>query len=128
MMGQMKPGRIARALITHEPLSNRLKETFTGNPLLVHCAMGLSRSPAAALGILYYAKKKSVPAPVDFSMTWLNQLADFNLTPLLAKLMIEAIEPSNPKVFELFQKHPFWKAQPAQDLYSRLLPKPKRTQ
>jgi hypothetical protein len=61
-------------------------------------------------------------------MTWLNQLGDFNPNALLAKLMIGAIEPSNPKLFELFRKHPFWKAQPTEDLYSRLLPKPKRAQ
>ena len=102
---------------------------FAGNPLLIHCAMGLSRSPAAALGILYFhAKKQCLPDPVDFSMNWLNQLGDFKPNPLLAKLMIGAIEPTNPKFFERFRKHPLWKAQPSEDLSSRLLPKPKRPQ
>ena len=102
-------------------------ERFAGNPLLVSCAMGLSRSPAAALGILYfYAKKKPVTDPVDFSLNCLNQLGEFRPNPLLVRLMLAGIEPAQRGLFACFLKHPLWRSEPAEDLYSRLLPKASR--
>jgi predicted protein tyrosine phosphatase len=102
-------------------------ERFIGNPLLVHCAMGLSRSPAAALGILYlYARRKSLTDPVDFALNWLKELGEFKPNPRLARLIVETIDSVEHKPFDRFRKHRLWQKEETQDLYSRLLPKPKR--
>lgn len=102
---------------------------FRGSPLLVHCAMGISRSPAAALGILYFhARAASLPRPVDFALTRLHQLGDFRPNPLLARLMIAAVDHGKRGSFERFRRHPLWLPGPTLDLYARVLPKPKRDQ
>jgi predicted protein tyrosine phosphatase len=101
---------------------------FEGSPLLVHCAYGISRSPAAALAALYWhALRKQIPDPVTASLTWMKEIRkDFRPNLRLARLLIEEIQPQAVKPFELFRKHPLWPVYPETDFYSRFLPKPSR--
>lgn len=100
---------------------------FKGQPLLIHCAMGISRSAAVALGILYWhARQKAVPAPVDRTFDWLEVLGEFSPNARLARLLVEAIESGEKRPFDRFSRHPKWYLKPEQDFYSRFLPRPKR--
>ena len=100
---------------------------FRRQPLLIHCAMGISRSAAVALGILYWqARLNNMPEPVKRTFQWLQQLGDFAPNARLARLLVEAIEPNEPHPFERFCNHPQWYLKKNQDFYTRFFPRPKR--
>ncbi len=100
---------------------------YQGHPLLIHCAMGISRSAAVALGALYWhALRKTVHQPVERVFEWLRQLGEFSPNARLARLLIEAIEPNLHRPFDQFCHHPQWHLKPGDDLYSRFYPKPKK--
>lgn len=97
---------------------------FAPAPLLIHCAMGLRRSPAAALGILYFeAKRIGVADPVSAALEWLGQLGDFYPNARLARLMIEAVDQGEPRPFERFRRHKLWRQDDSANFYDRFLPK-----
>lgn len=107
---------------------------FVGEPVLVHCMAGVSRSPAAALGIIYWhALRAKVAEPVDASIEWLIQMGDVYPNSRLARYLVELVEsfemppPRQSNSFNKFRSHPKWPKKPAElDFYSRFLPQPIR--
>jgi predicted protein tyrosine phosphatase len=100
---------------------------FAGDPLLVHCAYGASRSPAVALGAIYRsAKVKQVPNAADFSLRWLLRITDGRQicpNPRVASLLVKAIDHGKRNPFAKFMQHPLWPRRPEDDFYSRFFPK-----
>jgi predicted protein tyrosine phosphatase len=102
-------------------------ERFLGQPLLIHCAMGISRSAATALGILYWqARRQGLANPVDRTFAWLERLGTFRPNARLARLLIEAIDADQDKPFETFRRHPKWHLKSSGDFYDKFYPKPSR--
>lgn len=100
---------------------------FRGQPLLIHCARGISRSAAVALGVLYWhARLNQIPDAVEQTFKWLQALGEFSPNARLARLLVEAIEPDQPEPFLQFCDHPQWHLKRSEDFYSRFFPKPKR--
>lgn len=98
-------------------------ERFTGQPLLIHCQMGFSRSPAAALGVLLmHARQRKLADPVGFALERLLQLGTFQPNPRLVRLMIEAVAPGEPHTLQHLLRHPLWRQSFGRDFYSRFLP------
>ncbi len=98
-------------------------ERFTGQPLLIHCQMGFSRSPAAALGVLLmHARQRKLADPVGFALERLLQLGTFQPNPRLVRLMIEAVAPGEPHTLQQLLRHPLWRQMFGRDFYSRFLP------
>jgi len=98
-------------------------ERFAGQPLLIHCQMGFSRSPAAALGVLLmHARQRQMPDPIGFTLERLLQLGSFQPNPRLVRLMIEAVAPNEPRTLQQVLRHPLWRQSFGRDFYSRFLP------
>jgi hypothetical protein len=89
--------------------------------------MGISRSAATALGILYWhAKRNELTNPVDRTFDWMERLGDFRPNARLARLLIERIDADQDKPFERFRLHPKWHLKSSGDFYEKFYPKPER--
>lgn len=99
-------------------------ERFAGHPLLIHCQMGFSRSPAAALGVLLlHARRHKVADPMEFALESLLQLGTFQPNPRLVRFMVEAVAPDEPRTLQRMFQHPLWRRLSKPDFYSRFLPR-----
>ncbi len=98
-------------------------ECFTGRPLLIHCQMGFSRSPAAAFGVLLmHARQRKLADPIGFALERLLRLGTFKPNPRLVRLMIEAVAPGEVHTLQQLLRHPLWRQSFGRDFYSRFLP------